>query len=197
MEYAIPHSEPGAACSLPGCTHWRARASLLAFETALTSHTCAFQAAYNHNRFYDAVGPMLGLLMALSLVYPLSQLIRCGRWHGGPICAVPQEVKTQTVQHPGVELQGPCRGKGDWCTGPHAVPEPAVLGAGSCMGCDLRGYPGNRLRCHHTRVLHLIPALHRADAAAGAPSLCVMSIPSQMRTAVVLQGELARPSSIM
>mmetsp|Transcript_7891 Transcript_7891/g.23248 ORF Transcript_7891/g.23248 Transcript_7891/m.23248 type:complete len:2373 (+) Transcript_7891:472-7590(+) len=32
--------------------------------------------SYIHNRFYDAVGPMLGLIMALSLVLPLSMLIR-------------------------------------------------------------------------------------------------------------------------
>lgn len=31
---------------------------------------------YDHNDFYDAVGPMLGLLMSLSLVYPLSMLVR-------------------------------------------------------------------------------------------------------------------------
>lgn len=40
--------------------------------------SAGLQAAYDHNRFYDAVGPMLGLLMALCLVYPLSMLIRCG-----------------------------------------------------------------------------------------------------------------------
>ena len=28
-------------------------------------------------RFYDAVGPMLGLLMAMCLVFPLSMLVRC------------------------------------------------------------------------------------------------------------------------
>lgn len=33
-------------------------------------------AEYEHNDFYDAVGPMLGLLMSLSLVYPLSMLVR-------------------------------------------------------------------------------------------------------------------------
>jgi hypothetical protein len=33
-------------------------------------------AEYEHNEFYDAVGPMLGLLMSLSLVYPLSMLVR-------------------------------------------------------------------------------------------------------------------------
>lgn len=33
-------------------------------------------AEYVHNDFYDAVGPMLGLLMSLSLVYPLSMLVR-------------------------------------------------------------------------------------------------------------------------
>lgn len=32
--------------------------------------------AYNHNRFYDAVGPMMGLLMGLCMVFPLSMLIR-------------------------------------------------------------------------------------------------------------------------
>lgn len=31
---------------------------------------------YEHNDFYDAVGPILGLLMSLSLVYPLSMLVR-------------------------------------------------------------------------------------------------------------------------
>lgn len=34
------------------------------------------RASFMHNRFYDAVGPMLGLLMACSLIYPLSMLIR-------------------------------------------------------------------------------------------------------------------------
>ncbi|KAK9829531.1 hypothetical protein WJX72_006343 [[Myrmecia] bisecta] len=33
-------------------------------------------AAYHHNRFYDAVGPMLGLLMCLCMVFPLSMLVR-------------------------------------------------------------------------------------------------------------------------
>ena len=30
-------------------------------------------------RFYDAVGPMLGLLMAMCLVFPLSMLVRCAQ----------------------------------------------------------------------------------------------------------------------
>lgn len=33
-------------------------------------------AAYDHNQFYDAVGPMLGLVLCLSLLFPLSMLVR-------------------------------------------------------------------------------------------------------------------------
>lgn len=37
---------------------------------------------YPVRRFFDAVGPMLGLLMAMCLVFPLSMLVRCA----APFC---------------------------------------------------------------------------------------------------------------